>query len=82
MALINKDGNYIRINKEAIKQALSSVRYHTYKDKATRMAPTEFDLAPEQVEILPVSDDTVNGIVTGLYDELKRTSEFEGCKDA
>ena len=81
MALLNQNGNYIKINKEAIKLALTYVRYHTYQNQNKRLNPTEFDNSIEQTVFVDISDEQLNDIVTWLYNKIKELDEFNGCKD-
>jgi hypothetical protein len=82
MALVNTSGNYIRINKEFVKQMLSNVHYNTFQSKAVRDNPSEFDQYPERNVLVEVSDLLLDQVVTALYTEVKKNEGFKDLQDA
>lgn len=86
MALINGNGNYLKIDKIS----LEKMTYSIYKDKSVRKNLTEFDnVIVREIEIIPeqignmdiVSSSVKNVLVTAGYLYLKTTPMFESWSD-
>ena len=81
MALITPDGRYVRINKDIVAQSLLNIPFQVYKDKETRISPTEFDACINASMKFEVSQELVDSIVTMYYNEIKKTDAYSDCTD-
>lgn len=82
MALVSPEGNYVKANKESIRQSLSQIRFSTFKDKETRENPGKFDTAPEEYLTVEVSDANLDKAVKSAYVSMKADPRFEEYADA
>jgi hypothetical protein len=55
--------------------------FNIYKDKETRLNPWIFDIAPQENKKVEISDEYLNSIITELYNNLKKLTDFKDSKD-
>lgn len=83
MALQPKEStNYVKINKEYLRQLLSNAHFHTYESQVVRDSGLgEFQTAPESSTTIVVTDEFLDTVVTNLYGFLKETDQFKDATD-